>query len=162
MREAVLIQMTWPGAPTIYYGDEAGLCGWTDPDCRRTYPWGREDTELIRFHKGLIKIHRDYEALKKGSLKLLAGRHGIICYGRFNRDHRFVIAINNNDSMETIDIPVWELGSTDQEAMVRLVETSDEGFTFSAIIYRPEKGVITLRLKPHSGVCMKNLPSYLI
>ena len=31
-RMAVLMQMTWPGAPTIYYGDEAGLCGWTDPD----------------------------------------------------------------------------------------------------------------------------------
>ncbi len=42
-REAVVMQMTWPGAPTIYYGDEAGLCGFTDPDNRRTYPWGRED-----------------------------------------------------------------------------------------------------------------------
>mgnify|MGYP002224581700 FL=1 len=39
-REAVVVQMTWPGAPTIYYGDEAGLCGFTDPDNRRTYPWG--------------------------------------------------------------------------------------------------------------------------
>ena len=38
-REAVVMQMTWPGAPTIYYGDEAGLCGFTDPDNRRTYPW---------------------------------------------------------------------------------------------------------------------------
>ena len=46
MREAVLIQMTWPGAPTIYYGDEAGLCGFTDPDNRRTYPWGREDQKM--------------------------------------------------------------------------------------------------------------------
>ena len=34
-------QMTWPGAPTVYYGDEAGVCGWTDPDSRRTYPRGR-------------------------------------------------------------------------------------------------------------------------
>ena len=45
MKEAVIMQMTWPGAPTIYYGDEAGVCGWTDPDNRRTYPWGREDME---------------------------------------------------------------------------------------------------------------------
>ena len=43
MREAVVIQMTWPGAPTVYYGDEAGVCGFTDPDNRSTYPWGRED-----------------------------------------------------------------------------------------------------------------------
>ena len=47
LREAVVIQMTWPGAPTLYYGDEAGVCGWTDPDSRRTYPWGKEDQELI-------------------------------------------------------------------------------------------------------------------
>jgi len=161
MREAVLIQMTWPGAPTVYYGDEAGLCGWTDPDSRRTFPWGREDTELIRYHKELIKIHRDYDTLKKGSLKFLAGSHGIICYGRFDRNHRFVIAINNNDTWETVDIPVWELGSNDQDNMVRLVETSEEGFDLSAILYRPEKGVISLRLRPHAGVCMKNLPHYL-
>ena len=49
MREAVIMQMTWPGAPTVYYGDEAGVCGFTDPDNRRTYPWGHEDQELIAF-----------------------------------------------------------------------------------------------------------------
>ena len=38
-REAVLLQMTWPGAPTVYYGDEAGVTGWTDPDNRRPFPW---------------------------------------------------------------------------------------------------------------------------
>ncbi len=50
------IQMTWPGAPTIYYGDEAGVCGWTDPDNRRTYPWGNEDLELIEFHRYMTGI----------------------------------------------------------------------------------------------------------
>jgi len=162
MREAVLIQMTWPGAPTVYYGDEAGLCGWTDPDDRRTYPWGREDTELIRYHKELIAFHRNYEALKKGSLKLLAGRTGVIGYGRFDKENQFVVAINNNDHPENVDIPVWELGAIDSDAFVRLVETSEEGFILSAAIYRPEQGVITLRMKPHSGIMMKNLPKYLI
>ena len=162
MREAVLIQMTWPGAPTVYYGDEAGLCGWTDPDDRRTYPWGREDQELLRFHKEMIGFHRNYDALKKGSLKLLAGHTGVISYGRFDREERFVVAINNNEYQEIVDIPVWELGAVDSDAFVRLMETDDEGFTLSAAIYRPEQGVITLRMKPHSGVFMKNLPKYLI
>ena len=162
MREAVLIQMTWPGAPTIYYGDEAGLAGWTDPDSRRTYPWGHENKELIRFHKELIALHKAYDTLKTGSLKFLAGRYGIICYGRFDKEHRFVIAVNNNDSPETIEIPVWELGTTDSEALVRLVETSNEGYNFEAVIYRPEHGVIVLRLKPRSGICIKNLPDYLL
>ena len=51
MREAVAVQMTWVGAPTVYYGDEAGVCGFTDPDSRRTYPWGQENRELVEFHK---------------------------------------------------------------------------------------------------------------
>ena len=53
MKEAVVIQMTWPGAPTIYYGDEVGVAGWTDPDNRRTYPWGKEDIDLLEFIKQL-------------------------------------------------------------------------------------------------------------
>lgn len=58
LREAVMVQMTWPGAPTVYYGDEAGVCGWTDPDSRRTYPWGHEDLELIEYHRYMIRIHK--------------------------------------------------------------------------------------------------------
>ena len=73
-----------------------------------------------------------------------------------------MVAINNNDSQENVDIPVWELGSIDSDAFVRLMESSDEGFDLSASLYRPEQGVITLRMKPHSGVMMKNLPKYLI
>ena len=83
-REAVVFQMTWPGAPTIYYGDEAGVCGWTDPDSRRTYPWGHENWDLIEFHKEIIRIHNRYEALRTGSLKFLHGEHRLIAYGRFN------------------------------------------------------------------------------
>ena len=60
-REAVVVQMTWPGAPTIYYGDEAGLCGFTDPDNRRTYPWGKEDIVLIDFHRDIIRIHKEHD-----------------------------------------------------------------------------------------------------
>lgn len=48
LREAVVIQMTWPGAPAIYYGDETGVCGFTDPDNRRTYPWGKRGSLFAR------------------------------------------------------------------------------------------------------------------
>ncbi len=73
-REAVVVQMTWPGAPTVYYGDEAGVCGFTDPDNRRTYPWGKEDVVLVDFHRDMIRIHKENEALRTGSLKLLQGK----------------------------------------------------------------------------------------
>ena len=84
MREAVVMQMTWPGAPTIYYGDEAGLCGFTDPDNRRTFPWGREDKELIRFHKEMILIHKMYPVFTHGSIKILTAEYNCLSYGRFS------------------------------------------------------------------------------
>ena len=58
--------MTWPGAPTIYYGDEAGVCGFTDPDNRRTYPWGREDQEMLRFYREIIRVHKEHTGTEKG------------------------------------------------------------------------------------------------
>ena len=80
MREAVVMQMTWVGAPTVYYGDEVGLCGFTDPDNRRTYPWGHEDQELLAFHKEMIRIHKTEKPLRKGSIKLLAaGKNLLAC-----------------------------------------------------------------------------------
>ena len=58
MREAVTVQMTWPGAPTLCYGEEVGVGGSTDPDNRRVYPWGIEDKEMLAFHKAIIALHR--------------------------------------------------------------------------------------------------------
>ena len=98
-KEAVVVQMTWPGAPTIYYGDEAGVCGWTDPDNRRTYPWGHEDKELIEFHKAVINIHKSVPALIDGSYKNLFGEYNVIAYGRFKRSSQAVTIVNNNDCL---------------------------------------------------------------
>ena len=69
-RQGVVVQMTWPGNPTIYYGDEAGVVGFTDPDNRRTYPWGRENKRLLEFHREMIRIHKEQKALRTGSLKI--------------------------------------------------------------------------------------------
>ena len=83
MRQAVLLQMTWTGAPTIYYGDEAGLGGFTDPDNRRTYPWGHEDQELLRYHKILTSIRRGSHTLRCGSILRLPDADGLLAYARF-------------------------------------------------------------------------------
>ncbi|MBR2765231.1 MAG: glycoside hydrolase family 13 protein [Blautia sp.] len=95
MREAVAIQMTWPGSPTLYYGDEAGVCGFTDPDNRRTYPWGNEDQEMIRFHRDMIAIHKAYPFLRSASVKFLWNSYQGLCYGRFSHYERMIVIINN-------------------------------------------------------------------
>ena len=75
--------MTWPGAPTIYYGDEAGVCGWTDPDSRRTYPWGQEDLELTEFHRYLAGIRNRNSGLPdEAPFKPLLAENGMIAYGQ--------------------------------------------------------------------------------
>ncbi len=161
MREAIVIQMTWPGAPCLYYGDEAGVCGWTDPDSRRTYPWGREDQYLLRFYREMIRIHKAYESLRTGSIKFLAGERGVIAYGRFNFSEWIITIVNNDDVPHNIDIPVWEVANDDSMTMVRLVETNDSGYNFNAEMYHAEKGVISMHIQPHTAMVMKNLMRYL-
>ena len=157
MRLAVMIQMTWPGAPTIYYGDEAGLCGWTDPDNRRAYPWGSEDQELIDFHKEIIRIHKDYQALKTGSIMFLHGQYSFISYGRFDEQDKFVIAINGGKQPVSIDLPVWRLGMTEENRMARLINTSQDGFSLETAMYNIENGILHLNCPPKYGVVIKNL-----
>lgn len=126
-REGVVIQMTWTGAPTIYYGDEAGVCGLTDPDNRRTYPWGHEDQVLLSFHKDIIRLRRENEELRTGSLKMLENDYNFISYGRFNRKGQCAILINNNNHPITKEIHVWEIGvpKTGKMKVIRNPEMTD-------------------------------------
>ena len=127
-RAAVLIQMTWPGAPTIYYGDEAGQVGWTDPDNRRTYPWGHEDQGLIDLHKSLTKLRRNRPVLKNGSFKPLCSGHGYICYARFDEDNCLAVAVNNLDDPQVISIPLRDVGIPDGTRVFQVFGTSETGY----------------------------------
>lgn len=153
--EAVVFQMMWPGAPTLYYGDEAGMCGFTDPDNRRPYPWGNEDKELLAFHKEMIRIHREYPAVRTGSLCLLHCEHGVLSFGRFDREDQLFIALNNNDMERQIDFSVEELGVTSWY-MVSLMSTRQEGFSPEAKFFPIHDGKITLLMPPHSSFILKN------
>lgn len=161
MREAVIMQMTWPGAPTIYYGDEAGLCGFTDPDNRRTYPWDRENKEMIRLHKEIIAIHKAYDALKIGSIKFLGGFHGVLYYGRFDDTDKFVIVINNNSNEVEVNVPVWEIGISDEDPMVRMIYTNEEGFGVDTEVYLANQGMLFLKMPAFSSLVLKNLSPWL-
>ena len=161
MREAVVIQMTWIGAPTISYGDEAGVCGWTDPDNRRTYPWGREDKGLIALHRELIAIHKAYQSLRTGSLKFVYGAYGVIGFGRFNEEEQFVILVNNNDYEVNVQVSVWQLGVLPGRALVRMLYTNTQGFGVDMALYYPEDGILSMRLWPFSSIVLKNYPEHL-
>ena len=143
-REAVVIQMTWIGAPTIYYGDEAGLCGFTDPDNRRTYPWGREDQDLIRFHKDIIRLRNENLELRKGSLKYIDTDYNYLAYGKFNKDGQSVILINNNDHFITKEVTVWEAGIPKSGTMYTLLQSNENGYLINGAEYQITAGKVKI------------------
>lgn len=151
MYEAVTMQMTWPGAPTIYYGDEAGLTGWTDPDNRRPYPWGNEDKELLNYHKELIKIHKKYSAIKSGSLEYLHSEYGILCYSRFNKKEKIIIIVNNNSIQKEIFVPAWRIDCNENDVFVNEITSNEKGFTADKGVLKVINGGFNIKLEPFSS-----------
>jgi glycosidase/chitodextrinase len=116
---AAVIQMTMPGSPTIYYGDEVGLTGDDDPDDRRTYPWGdantrklgdkrKPDTSMRTYYKSLTKMRKDNEVLRAGQLQFLFADDstGVLAYGRKSGDHAAIVVINASSESHTVHVPV--------------------------------------------------------
>lgn len=159
-RQGVVMQMTWPGAPTIYYGDEAGVCGWTDPDNRRTYPWGKEDLELIEFHRYMTGIRRHNPAFRNGSIKELLAEPGLIAYGRFQRgengrkESKGVTAVNTGHDARLCRIPVWQIGVSDSEWMCRRMLTYEDGYNAGGLAYPVQNGILEIELPPVSSIVL--------
>ena len=157
MKEAVVVQMTWPGAPTVYYGDEVGVCGFTDPDNRRTYPWGNEDRELLEFHKEMIRIHKENQALRTGSVKFMGGDYQMMCYGRFNREQQFVVVLNNDEVQRTMKVSVWAAGLKKETKLEQIMYTTRDSYSVAPVIYEVHGGYLNLSLPAHSSVVLKNI-----
>ncbi len=155
--EAVVMQMTWPGAPTVYYGDEAGVCGFTDPDNRRTYPWGHEDKLLIDFHKAVIRMHKENPVLRYGSYKQLYSAHNVIAYGRFQGDDVVIVVVNNNDDEVRARIPAWETGLWFDDDVEQIMVTYEEGFSTDHQGYRLVDGFLDIGLRKTSAVVLRKL-----
>ncbi len=129
LRTAVVFQMTWPGMPTIYYGDEAGLAGFTDPDNRRTFPWGHEDEKLIALHRELAALRRRYTALRRGSTAVLGAGQGWLAFARFTRDEQIITAVGAPECGElTLTIPVGQTGARRDAVWNRVFVTDQHSF----------------------------------
>jgi glycosidase len=110
---AVFLQMTYPGAPTIYYGDEVGVTGGDDPFNRATYPWadlgGKPDTALLAEFKKLTKLRHDHPILRRG--ELLAPLHvdeHVVVFARRLAQSWALTAINNSDQAQTVTLTLPE------------------------------------------------------
>lgn len=153
-RAANVVLFTWIGAATMYYGDEAGLCGFTDPDSRRPYPWGSEDKRLVAFHRELAWMRRNEPALRTGSLKMLSWGKDVLAYGRFTQDEQIIVVINNSDRRKEIAVPVRYAQVRDGR-MHRLIYTYETDFTTETDTYIVERGEIVVNMTSHSAIVLK-------
>ncbi len=139
LKLAALVMFAFPGSPTIYYGDEAGMEGFEDPFNRRTYPWGHEDQELLAHFRALGTARRDSEALCAGMIDYLAADGSLLAFRRSTWFDTAIAAVNAGDAERRLTLP-WE-GKCAVDALTQRV-------------FSPENGAITLTLAPLEGVLL--------
>ena len=103
LKLATLFQMCYPGAPCVYYGDEVGLLGGRDPDCRRSFPAEKDwNGDLLNHFKRAIGLRHQHPALRRGDYNALHADKGLYVFGRHNADERLVVALNVDNTAVTL------------------------------------------------------------
>ena len=139
LRLAALVLFTFPGAPTVYYGDEAGMEGWEDPFNRAGYPWGQEDSELKSFFSKLAHLRREQPALQTGQLHWRWTAGSLLVFARELDGQLLTTVVNAADTPQTLTLP-W-FGDTAHDLL------SSEALS-------PADNVLPLTLLPHQGLLL--------
>ena len=126
----VVILMTYPGVPCVYYGDEIGMEGGQDPDNRRCMPWDETawDKDLRAHYQQLTALRRTAPALRYGGFQQVYAEGGLMVYLRQSAEQRLlVIGYRGPEALAGIDVPVWHSGLADGTRLIDLM--SNSGFT---------------------------------
>jgi len=101
-----LFIMTIAGAPCIYYGDEIGVDGGHDPDCRKAFPWDESqwDHDVRAYTKELIALRKNNPALRSGDHQRLLATDGIYCYSRSLEEDTLIVGMNASESPQQFDV----------------------------------------------------------
>jgi len=102
LKIACVLQMTLPGVPCIYYGDEAETEGYADPFNRTCFPWGKENRELTEWYRKIISIRKNHNVYKQGRYRTAAAINGIYAFVRFDDDQEMMTAVNCGASEEIV------------------------------------------------------------
>ena len=140
---ASLFQMTYVGAPSIYYGDEIAMEGQRDPDCRRPFVWGWEkDAKRVAMHDWYAKLtalRNAHPALRTGDFRTVSATGMTYVYTRRNANEEFLVAINAGKSAATVPVDLAPWGG--KLAATNALGTGSESWS----------GTATLQLAPESG-----------
>lgn len=131
LRIALTLQMTLPGMPLVYYGDEVGVLGGHDPDCRRCMPWDPADWNLrvLELTRSLIALRRAHPALRHGSLEVLAAFNGVFAYRMSHDGDEVMVVLNPREAVVDFSFAApspsgswreWTSGATPEASPDRL------------------------------------------
>ena len=134
-----LLLYAFPGSPTVYYGDEAGMQGYEDPLNRRTYPWGQEDESLSAWYRRLGQLRRERLSLQVGKIRYLYAAGGGLVLERRAEAEVTVAALNAG--AEDLEPAIPWAGALATDAMT--------GQQFLAV-----EGIVRLTLPGRSGVLL--------
>jgi len=144
-----LIQMTYPGAPTIYYGDEAAIPGADDPDNRRGMIWGKGDKSTVEWYAKLANIRKAYPVLRTGDIVPITvddtNKADIMAYSRNDKNNHAVVAINRKST----DVKALVLDSN-APVGTKLTNALDPSATYVV----GSDGKVTVNIPKYSGVIL--------
>ena len=151
---STLLQFTFPGAPSVYYGDEIGLEGKRDPDCRRGFPWEHESSwnqEVLEATKSLIALRKSCPALRTGEYNRLwphPGNYqiGLYVFERKLDGEHIVVAVNSSKKAESAEVPGIE--GTEFQTMWGTGGISDDGETTGIALKARSCGSVEGELAP--------------
>ena len=116
MELATLLLLTFPGAPSLYYGDEVGLAGRLDPDCRRTFPKEEDwNQSLLQTHKTLIALRSKHPALRTGNYQTLAAEGHCYVFSRILADEMVVVALNAGE--QTVQVRLADIAEENGQVL---------------------------------------------
>ena len=105
LKVGAAVLFCFPGSPTVYYGDEAGMEGFEDPFNRRTFPWGNEDKELTDWFGQLGNLRKQSPALRRGDLRWLTGEGDVLAFVRAAKGQTILCACNVGAAEQTLSLP---------------------------------------------------------
>ncbi|MEB3300166.1 MAG: glycoside hydrolase family 13 protein [Candidatus Sericytochromatia bacterium] len=143
---AVMLQMTYPGTPVVYYGDEIGMTGGKDPDDRRCFPWqvSRWDNPTFKLYRDLIRTRSEVRALRDGWFQTLL-RHNdrrLWAYLRdWSGDSRALVVVNSGDGTGALDVPV-ERTSLKEGTQLRDALSGRTAVVRGGVVKLPDVGTV--------------------